>query len=74
MKNPKRNGKIAIEVTPLEATSTSLRDPHPRARTASFAAFYSEDRLGRTAEGLTGDIRMKEILGTVLKLQDLSYS
>lgn len=32
---------------------------------------YSEDRLGRTAEGVTGDIRRKEIRGTVLKLRDL---
>jgi hypothetical protein len=36
--------------------------------------FYSEVRLGRTAEELTGDIRMKEIRGTVLKLQDLKLS
>lgn len=43
----------------------------PRQRASLL--FYSEDRLGRTAEGLTGDIRMKEIRGTDLKQQGLSY-
>lgn len=53
MKNPNRNGKIAIEVTPLEATSTSLRAPHPGARTASFAAVLSIQKIGW--EGLQRD-------------------
>lgn len=53
MKNPNRNGKIAIEVTPLEATSTSLRAPHPDARTASFAAVLSIQKIGW--EGLQRD-------------------
>lgn len=45
-KNPKRIGKIAIEVTPLEATSTSLRAPRAGARAASFAAVLPIQKTG----------------------------